>query len=259
MKLRKDILLLFCMLCLTTIAVDKYKVLRMNHPKIYVDGKLLHVGDTIYENSDIQWKHQRQAIKVIDLQNMKHLLLVADANNTKKNDKPRLNLMQQKTLYYDTRRNVFTRKGHSKKSVFGQLGTLLGNDSVFKTDSLYLIRKAQRDSVEHAILNQSIFCDSYFMMDEPILIPVPPEVMKDSCMFTMGYNLNHKFTRRPMKYTDGHLILDHSLFNLDGEQMEPCDLWLFIEYIDKSTDIKISVKDINIVVIPEKLSPRDYK
>ena len=259
MKLRKDILLLFSMLCLTAIAVDKYKVLRMNHPKIYVDGKLLHVGDTINENSDIQWKHKRQAIKVMDLQTMKHMLLVADGNNTMKNDKPRLNLLQQKNLYYDTRRNVFTRKGHSKKAVFGKLDMLVGNDSIFKSDSLYIIRRAQRDSLEKAILDKEIFNDSYFMMDEPILIPVPSEVMKDSCMFTMGYNLNKKYIRRPMEYTDGHLVLDRSLFVVDGEQQEPYDITLDIEYYDKSTDITISVKDINIVVIPEKLSPRKYK
>lgn len=256
MKPRKNILLLCCILYLTAIAGGKYKVLRMNHPKIYVDGKLLHVGDTIFENSDIQWKHKRQAIKVMDLQTMKHLLLVADINNTMKKDKPVLNLLQQKKLYYDTRKNVFTRKRPAKKDALS-LGNLFELDSI--SISIDKIRTAQRDSIEKVILGKDLFNDSYFMMDEPILIPVPSEIMEDSCMFTMGYSLNKKYIRRPMDYTDGHLVLDRNLFKIDGEQMEPDDIILDIEYFDNSTNITISVKDINIVVIPEKLSPKKYK
>lgn len=60
------------------VAQVKYKILFLNTTSVVVDGRRLHVGDTLLDNQKIHWEQERQAMKVADLQTRRQRVLVAD-------------------------------------------------------------------------------------------------------------------------------------------------------------------------------------
>jgi len=57
-----------------------------------------------------------------------------------------------------------------------------------------------------------------------------------------------------LKVVDGNIVIDRTLFNIEGKQLEPRDILLSIEYRDDLRGTSAFVKaDIEITVVPEQL------
>lgn len=53
------------------------KILWLNHPQIWINGQLAKVGDVFNEKATIKWFRDKQAMKVMDIENGKRYLMVA--------------------------------------------------------------------------------------------------------------------------------------------------------------------------------------
>ena len=62
-----------------------------------------------------------------------------------------------------------------------------------------------------------------------------------------------KLTKR-LKSSEQDVIIDMSLFTVDGEQLEPRDLTLSIEYINEDTGMTVLAKEgVELSVYPKTL------
>lgn len=76
---RKCVILLLLLISINCLfGQNLYKILFLNTKSIMVGNTLYHVGDTIPSNKEIHWSHERQAMKVLDLQNKSQRVFVAN-------------------------------------------------------------------------------------------------------------------------------------------------------------------------------------
>ena len=61
----------------------EFKILFLNYPQIWINGKASKVGDTFDENAVIKWSKERQAMKVIDIDSKKRYLMVCKPTDKK--------------------------------------------------------------------------------------------------------------------------------------------------------------------------------
>ena len=97
-----------------------------------------------------------------------------------------------------------------------------------------------------------LFAPSYVLMDA-ILIPTDI-VFSDSCYLYASYDYGDAQVSKRLKVVDGNIVIDRTLFNIEGRQLEPRDILLSIEYRDDLRGTSAFVKaDIEITVVPEQL------
>lgn len=94
--------------------------------------------------------------------------------------------------------------------------------------------------------------DSYDLMDS---IEISTDlVVTDKSYFLGSYQYGDTYLSKPLKYEGRNLIIDLSLFNVDGKELEPRDIELNIDYVNGTTGQTIFIKkDIEITIIPEDL------
>lgn len=99
---------------------------------------------------------------------------------------------------------------------------------------------------------QRMFADQYDLLDS---IEVESEVqLSEVCYFQATYEYGNKKITKRLKHRGNIVIIDKTLFNNDGECLEPRDIILSIDYNDDSSATTIFVKDnIELIVYPNQL------
>ena len=99
-----------------------------------------------------------------------------------------------------------------------------------------------------------IFDDEYLLLD-PIEIPVKESIVLDEgSHFEATYDYGDTRLTKPLKQKEHVVILDKSIFEVDGKQLGPRDIELSIEYVNTEAGLPIFVKDgIEVTYIPDIL------
>lgn len=99
-----------------------------------------------------------------------------------------------------------------------------------------------------------IFDDEYLLLD-PIEIPVKEGiVLDDNSHFEVTYDYGDTRLTKPLKQNGRTLLLDKSIFEVDGKQLEPRDIIISIDYITADNPIPTLAKDkVDVIYIPDTL------
>ena len=90
----------------------------------------------------------------------------------------------------------------------------------------------------------------YNLLDS-IVIPTDI-VVNEYNYFTISYKYGDARITKKMKYTDGNLVIDKSIFDVDNKSLVPRDISIAINYIIKKTSIPIFIKDhVKLTIIPD--------
>lgn len=81
--MKRNILLVLLSLLVIIMKAANYKILKMNHPQILINGKLAKEGDVFHGNDVIKWTKDKQAMKVLDMDSKKRYLFVARPHEKK--------------------------------------------------------------------------------------------------------------------------------------------------------------------------------
>ena len=81
--MKRILSLLILLTTLLPTEAANYKVLRVNHPQIYINGKTAKAGDTFNNNAVIRWTKDKQAMQIIDTDSKKRYLMVAKPSEKK--------------------------------------------------------------------------------------------------------------------------------------------------------------------------------
>ena len=94
--------------------------------------------------------------------------------------------------------------------------------------------------------------NEYYLMDS---IELPTNLKVDSWhYFLVTYQYGDTKLTKKLGHTDKNIIIDKSIFFVDGEKLEPRDITLSISYVDGEPETPIFIKGrIGIVVIPDIL------
>ena len=97
-----------------------------------------------------------------------------------------------------------------------------------------------------------IFEDEYLLLDT-IEIPVKENiVLDDKSHFEATYDYGDTRLTKPLKQKDHAVILDKSIFAVDGKELEPRDFTISIDYISADIPIPTLVKEkIEVIYIPD--------
>lgn len=75
--MKRITILLWLSMCIGQMSADNYKVLKVNDANLkFSNGKTVHVGDVFSDVKDIDWKEDKQAVRVINLTTKKPMLFV---------------------------------------------------------------------------------------------------------------------------------------------------------------------------------------
>ena len=75
MKLIITLILMLAILLNPVKQPKKYKILYMNSPEVWVNGKQAKVGDIFDDNATVKWAQERQAMKILGLDDNKRYLM----------------------------------------------------------------------------------------------------------------------------------------------------------------------------------------
>ena len=94
--------------------------------------------------------------------------------------------------------------------------------------------------------------NEYDLMDD---IELPTDLAVDSShYFLITYQYGDTKLTKQLKHSDKNIIIDKSIFFVDGEKLDPRDITLSISYVDGNAENTIFVKGrIKVNVIPENL------
>ena len=94
--------------------------------------------------------------------------------------------------------------------------------------------------------------DSYDLLD---VIEIPTKLIQDkSHYFLCTYQYGDTKLTKKLTNDQNALLIDKTIFMVDGKKLEPRDIILSISYVDGNPDTPIFIKkNINIVIIPEEL------
>ena len=94
--------------------------------------------------------------------------------------------------------------------------------------------------------------NSYDLLDE---IEIPSDLTIDEMHYFIGsYEYGDTKLTKKLKHNNQNIIIDRSIFWVDGKKLDPRDINLTIDYIDGNIETPIYIKgDIEIIIIPEKL------
>ena len=147
-------------------------------------------------------------------------------------------------------------------------------DTDAKKQILFLGREFSRKAGFDALINQKrlsthdaaglpaeqqdpfdgIFDDEYLLLD-PVEIPVKEGIaLDDKSYFEVTYDYGDTRLTKPLKQKGRVLILDKSIFEVDGKQLEPRDIIISIDYITADSPIPTLAKEkVDIIYIPDVL------
>lgn len=75
--MKRITILLWLSMCIGQMSADNYKVLKVNDANLkFSNGKTVHIGDVFSDVKDIDWKEDKQAVRVINLTTKKPMLFV---------------------------------------------------------------------------------------------------------------------------------------------------------------------------------------
>ena len=99
-----------------------------------------------------------------------------------------------------------------------------------------------------------IFEDEYLLLD-PIEIPVKESiVLDDKCHFEATYDYGDTRLTKTLKQKGHAVILDKSIFAVDGKELEPRDIIISIDYVSADNPIPTLAKDnIEVTYIPDEI------
>lgn len=99
-----------------------------------------------------------------------------------------------------------------------------------------------------------IFDDEYLLLD-PIEIPVKESIALDgNNHFEVTFDYGDTRLTKTLKQNGRALVLDKSIFEVDGEKLEPRDIVISIDYIAADSPIPTLAKDkVDIIYIPDVL------
>ncbi|SHK33512.1 hypothetical protein [Xylanibacter ruminicola] len=213
----KRLLLLTCLgMWLSYASADNYKVLFVNDASLtYNNGKAVKVGDTFTNVDAIKWQKEKQAIKVFNLTTKKQMLMLGKQYMRKTGMEALISSKRLST-------NDFMDTSDAPKTIYEKLG--------------------------------SVFESQYDLLD-PIELPADVE-LNDKCYFQATYKYGDTMLTKKLKSKNGNtVILDKSIFEVDGRQLGPRDITLSIEYVNKDAGLPIFVKDgIEVTYIPTNLN-----
>ena len=209
--MKRIVSLLFLLILVLLAKAASYKVLRLNHPQIFINGKHAKVGDVFNDQAVIRWTKDRQAMQVIDTSSKKRYLMVA-----KPSEKRELTALE-----------IFTRINH--------LSTHAPSGEV-----------EQFDKLEMSI------APAYDLFDQ---ITIPTDIpVNDIHYFRGTYQYGDASVIKRLKYENGCIVIDKSLFHLDNKVLEPRDIILSIDYVVKTPANAVFIKNnIQLTIIPEIL------
>ena len=97
-----------------------------------------------------------------------------------------------------------------------------------------------------------IFEDEYLLLD-PIEIPVKESIVLDEkSHFEATYDYGDTRLTKPLKQKGHAVILDKSIFAVDGKELEPRDITISIDYISADNPIPTLAKEkIEVTYIPD--------
>ncbi len=205
-------LIVFLLVLLTTIKADKYRILFMNYPRLFVNGKPAKVGDVFDDKAIIKWAKERQAIKVLNLRTQKRLVMASKPTNKK-----------VLTAY-----DILTQNKH--------LSTHGPGDEVL----------APLKKLGNSIENE------YDLLDT---IAIPTEIhVNDTCYFVGSYLYGDTWLTKILKVERQQIIIDRTIFQVDGKKLEPRDIELTLEYtLDIYGRRRLIKEGIVLNVIPQLL------
>lgn len=189
-----------------------YKILYLNYPKLWIDGKPANVGDVFSSDASITWFKEKQAMKVLNLETRERLIWPGNPLEKKK----------ESVLEILTRTGQLSAHGPGDNEDMGSF-----------------------DILENSIMQKYALLDSIF-------IPVPPKIeVNENNYFLASYRYGDTRISKRLGYKDGYMIIDRSIFMIEGKALEPRDIELIIDYIVTSPANSIFIKDnIQLTVIP---------
>lgn len=213
----KKLLLLSCLgLWFSHASADNYKVLFINDATLtYNNGKHVKVGDTFTDVNTIKWQKDKQAVKVFNLTTKKQMLMLGKQYMRKTGMEALISSKRLST-------NDFMDTSDTPKTIYEKLG--------------------------------SVFDSQYDLLDT---IELPADVeLNDKCYFQATYKYGDTILTKKLKSKNGNtVILDKSIFEVDGKQLGPRDITLSIEYVNNDEELPIFVKDgIEVTYIPDVLT-----
>lgn len=110
------------------------------------------------------------------------------------------------------------------------------------------------DDAEDTIFDKiaRMFSEEYDLLDS-IIIHSDIE-LSDKSYFQASYNYGDTKLTKRLKSSEQDVIIDMSLFTVDGEQLEPRDLTLSIEYINEDTGMTVLAKEgVELSIYPKNL------
>ena len=212
MKKKVIMLLFLCLVTATTITAARYKILYLNFPKIMINGKYAKVGDVFDEKAIIKWTEDRQAMKIVDIDSRKRYLMTSKPAEKK-----------ELTAY-----DILTRNKH-----------LSTHDNGIEGGSAF-------DRLEASIEEE------YDLLDQ-IKIELPTGIALDKKhFFRVSYDYGDTRLTKKMRVQKKQIIIDKTLFVVDGKQLDPRDVKITIDYVNDQTGEVIFIKDnILLFVYPE--------
>ena len=209
--MKRILSLLLLLAGLLSIEAATYKILRLNHTLIFINGKIAKVGDTFSDNSVIRWTIDKQAMQVMDMDSKKRYLMVA-----RPSEKKELTALE-----------ILTRTNH--------LSTHAPGDDAEPFDKLEMSIAPAYDLFDH--------------------ITIPTDItVNDTHYFRATYDYGDTRITKRLKYENGSIIIDKSLFQVDDKQLEPRDITLGIDYVIRTPANAVFIKNnIQITVVPENL------
>lgn len=210
----KRLLLLTCLASwLSYTSADNYKVLFINDASLtYNNGKKVKVGDTFSDVNAIKWAKDKQAVKVFNLTTKKQMLMLGKQYIRKTGMEALISSKRLST-------NDFMDTSDAPKTIYEKLG--------------------------------SVFESQYDLLDS---IELPAEVeLNEKCYFQATYKYGDTMLTKKLKSKNGNtVILDKSIFEVDGRMLGPRDVTLSIEYVNTDSGLPIFVKDgIEVTYIPD--------
>ena len=203
-------LLLLCV-CMC-VKPDTYKILYINHQRLWINGKEAKVGDTFDDNAVVRWSAERQAMRVYNSTCKKQMLMVANSLTSKGS----------------TVKDILTARKHlSTYSHSGVAGP-----------SLYQ-------------LLQGMFENHYDMMGA-VEIPCPDTLDITNGYFRATYQYGDTRITQKLHRKEGFVSIDNNLFGVGEKQLEPHDIVIDIDYVDESNGSTIFVKaGVRLYIVPE--------
>lgn len=120
--------------------------------------------------------------------------------------------------------------------------------------ALVYVRRASTQASGNSIHAKlyNTFRGQYELLDS-IEVPTDLELSED-CYFTAAYMYGDTKIVNRLNYKDGDVIIDKSIFHVDDKVLEPRDVTLSIEYVNRKENKNVYVRDkIELLVIPETI------